>query len=60
MFVNGNKFLTTQSSQIRTLTAEFIPTMTVAQLSSLIRKIVNMYDMAGFVFGKCGFNGPRI
>ena len=48
MYVDGNKFLTTRSRQIRLLTAEFIPTRTAAQLSSAVRKIVKLYAKAGF------------
>ena len=49
MFVNGNKFLVTLSRRIRLFTAEFILTSTAAQLSSSIKKIVNLYARAGFV-----------
>ena len=48
MHVNGIKFLTTRSRQIRLLTAEFIPTRTAAQLSSSVKKIINLYAKAGF------------
>ena len=49
MYVSGNKFLTTRSRRIRLLTAEVIPTRTVAQLSRSGRKIVNLYAKAGLL-----------
>ena len=49
MYVNDIKFLTTRSQRIRLLTAEFIPTRTAAQLSSSVKKKINLYAKAGFV-----------
>ena len=48
MFVNGNAFLVTRSRRIRLLTAEYIPARTAGQLSSSVKKIVNLYARAGF------------
>ena len=49
MFVNDVQFLVTLSRDIRLFTAEFVPSCTAKQLSSLLSNIVKFYARNGFV-----------
>ena len=49
MFVNDVQFLVTLSRDIRLFTAEFLPSCTSKQLSSLLNNIVKFYARGGFV-----------
>ncbi|EJK60825.1 hypothetical protein THAOC_18763, partial [Thalassiosira oceanica] len=49
MFVNGLGFLTTFSRDLRFHTAEYVPTRTAKQLSSSLKKIIQLYGRGGFV-----------
>ena len=49
MFVNDVQFLVTLSRDIRVFTAEFLPSLTAKQLSSLLNNIVKFYAHGGFV-----------
>ena len=49
MFVNCLPFFIMLSRKIKMFTAEYIPTQTSAQLSSILNKIVKLYSRNGFV-----------
>ena len=48
MFVNGIAFLVSLSRGIRMYTCEHVPNQKVAQLSSSLKKTINLYARRGF------------
>jgi hypothetical protein len=49
MFVSGIPFLVTLSRGIRLYTAEYMPTRTVDQLGSSLKKVLSLYQRGGFI-----------